>query len=250
MRTLALLATIASALAAQPAFEVASLKPSLSDGRQEIIVNPGGVTVRNMSLRAIIRWAWEAPRLQLSAPSWTADERFEIIAKVPSPVAPQELRLMMRELLTQRLGVKLHEEKRELSVYFLTVAKNGPRLHEATPKDQTKFQETTEAGDPRFGRNKVLMVADRVRMSDLAEELSDPLQRPVVDRTGLTARYNLILDPTAYMVSQESGEPTTRVDPMSMILTALPAQLGLKVESGKDTVRYWVVDAANKTPSD
>ena len=93
------------------------------------------------------------------------------------------------------------------------------------------------------------MVADHVSMADLAEQLSEPLQRPVIDRTGLTSRYDIRLDPAAYMTPPEGDGPQERIDPISMILTAIPQPLGLKVETGKDAVPFWIVDAANRAPS-
>jgi uncharacterized protein (TIGR03435 family) len=234
---------------AEPAFEVASVKATITPGPEDISLNPGTLTIRNISLRRLISWAWDTPRAQISGPDWLTDEHFDISAKASDASAIDEMRLMMRTLLAERMGVRIHGETRELPVYYLTLAKNGPRLHRATEKGPTQFAESVGEGLAHFGRNKMLMVADHISMADLAEQLSDPLQRPVIDRTGLKGRYDIRLDPTAYMVSAEGDAPRERIDPLSMILTAIPLQLGLKVDAGKDTVRFRVVDAANRTPS-
>jgi len=235
---------------AQPSFEIASVKPSGAPGPESATFNPGSITMRNVSLRRLISWAWETPRGQISSPEWIADALFDISAKAADAAPVAEMRLMMRSLLAERLGVRVHEDRRETTVYFLTVAKNGPRLHEPSPKDNTRFAESAGEGEPHFGRNGVMLVADHIAMPDLADQLSDPLQRPVVDKTGLAGRYDVRLDPTAFMTPSEGEGRGGRIDTISMILTAIPSQLGLKVDSGKDTVRFLVVDAVNRTPSE
>jgi len=247
---LPLMAVACTAAFAQPAFDVASVKPSGSPGRETVSVNPGSVAMHNISLRRAIQWAWEAPRLQFSGPDWLPDEHFDISAKAADAASVSDMRLMLRTLLAERLGVRLREERREMPVYFLVLAKNGPRFHEPTPKDATKFAESVTDGQPVFGRDKMLMIADHVSIADLAEQLSDPLQRPVVDKTGLKGRYDFRLDPSAYIAAADSADQGHGgIDAISMILTALPGQLGLKVEAGKETVRFWIVEAANKVPT-
>ena len=247
MRILAALFAAAFLLPAQPpAFETASVKPLEGNFRRSIQVGPASVTARN-SLRGLIAWAWHIPRLQFSGPDWLDDVSLEVNARAAAPADTDQLRLMLRTLLCERLGVKVHEEKREMSVYLLVLAKNGPRLHDATDKDRTKLVETTTTGEPVFAGGRGMMTAERVTMADLANQISEPLGKPVLDRTGLKARYDVILDPTAYSEVSDDGN-SRRIDPMSMILTAIPQQLGVKVEGGREAVPFWVVDAANKTP--
>ena len=245
-----LIVILAAGASAEPAFEVASVKVNTTPGPDSVNVSPGTLTMHNMSLRRCIVWAWEAPRRQLSGPDWMSDVHLDISAKAAGDVPVSDLRLILRTLLAERMGVRIHEEKREMSVYFLTVAKNGPRLHTATAKDQSQFSESIGDGESHFGGDRAIMVANHVSMSDIAQELSDPLQTPVVDRTGLKGRYDIRLDPTAYMVPAEGGGQGTHIDATSVILTAIPQQLGLKVESGKDIVTVWVVDTASKTPAE
>jgi uncharacterized protein (TIGR03435 family) len=247
-RVLVSISLLSGALWAEPAFEVASVKTSSIPGPENVDTKPGSLNMRNISLRRAISWAWDTPRGQISGPEWLPDEHFDISAKAATAAPIDEMRLMLRTLLTERLGVRVHEEKRETSVYFLTLAKNGPRLHEPSGKDQTKFAESVGEAPPHFGRNRTMLVADHVSTPDIAEQLSDPLQRPVIDRTGLKGVYDIILDPSAYLTTETDGK-AERVDPITMILMAIPQQLGLKVESGKDSVRFLIVDAASRTPT-
>jgi len=85
-------------------------------------------------------------------------------------------------------------------------------------------------------------------MSDLAEKISEPLGRPVMDATGLKGHYDIHLDATAYMAA--AGNGGGQMDVMSLLLTALQQQLGVKLESRKDTPEILVVDSAEKTPTE
>jgi uncharacterized protein (TIGR03435 family) len=85
--------------------------------------------MRNVSLRSCVRWAYGLRDYPLTAPAWTAAERYDIVAKA----APfNQLRLMLQTLLAERFQLALHRENRELSVFALTVAKNGTRLRAST----------------------------------------------------------------------------------------------------------------------
>src|SRR3982751_2913208 len=86
------------ASAADPAFDVASVKASGSPGREDIKLNPGTLTMQNVGLHRCIQWAGEAPRLQISAPDWVRNERFDISAKAAGAASTAEMRLMLRSL--------------------------------------------------------------------------------------------------------------------------------------------------------
>jgi uncharacterized protein (TIGR03435 family) len=140
------------------------------------------------------------------------------------------MRPMLRALLTERLGVRVHREKREMSIYLLTEAKSG-----------TKLKASTSEGPPEFTKGRGALLAYRVTMAEFAAKVSDPLKRPVVDMTGMKERYDIKIDITPY--ATESGE----MDVMSILFTALQQQLGLKLEGRKEMVDVVVVDKAEKT---
>lgn len=251
MKQILLLATLALGAVAQPAFEVASIKPLPPDAPTSATVDPGGLSFRQ-SLRWSIMWAWDVPNLQYySGPDWLEDQRFDITARTAGATATDDMRLMLRTLLSRRLGVRVREEMRVVPVYFLVPVKGGPRFHDATVKDPTRFRESQGEGESRFGGDRAIMTADHVSIVDFAKMLSDFLQRPVVDHTGLTGHYDIRLDPTAFIDGANPQAPGQGpIDTVGLILSAVPAQLGLKVEPGKDSVKFFVVEAANKTVSD
>src|ERR1035441_4249184 len=103
-----------------PAFAVASVKasqPGAGGGRgrrDNIQVSPGTVTMRNVSLKSSIRWAWHVSEFQVSGPDWLDSERYEIAGKAPGPATEEQLRLMMQTLLRERFKLALHRQTKEL----------------------------------------------------------------------------------------------------------------------------------------
>jgi uncharacterized protein (TIGR03435 family) len=129
--------------AAPLSFDVASVKPSViglttGEGKQRGKVDSyaGSLNMRNVSLSAAIRWAYEVKDFQVSAPGWLETERYDIVAKVAGPAMSAQLRLMLRTLLTERFQLKLHSETKELPIYALTVAKGGPKLRTGKTEDR------------------------------------------------------------------------------------------------------------------
>ena len=235
-----------------PSFEVASIRAIEPGLRHEVTIDdePGALTMRSVTLRNCLDWAYEVQPFQVSGPAWLDDTRFDIQAKAADPANTGRLRLMLRALLAERFGMKLHHEQRNLAVYFLVVAPNGPKFHDIGPKDHSKFLKSVGDGTNHFGSDKTGLIAEHVRMSEIATELSQPLQRPVIDKTELAGTYDLRIDVTAFQTSTPDGDGRAPMDEMSIVFAAFPAQLGLKLEPGKDMVDFIVIDSANKTPTE
>ena len=122
----------------KPAFEVATIKPSRPETPgNSIIVGRGGsnlLTTTNTPLNQLIIMAYGLhPRQLTGLPSWAEDDKYDISAKPNSDGVPnvEQLKEMIRDLLADRFGLKMHKEKRELAVYAITVGKNGPKLAKA-----------------------------------------------------------------------------------------------------------------------
>jgi uncharacterized protein (TIGR03435 family) len=92
---------------------------------------------------------------------------------------------MLRTLHSERFGLKVHHEQRELAVYQLTLMKNRPKFHESTTEGPAVFREERNG-----------LVAERASISDLAMQISQPLDRPVIDKTGLNGHYDIRVDIT------------------------------------------------------
>jgi uncharacterized protein (TIGR03435 family) len=237
------LITYSGLSAQEPAFEAATVRPSQGqvDG-SSIAVTPGNLVMRGYDLARCLVWAYDLPPSQIQGPPWLRETRFDIVAKAADAADEVQLRLMLRKLFSERFGMKSHRETRTLPAYELVLAKDGPRLHESSAKDVSKLV-VSVAKVPRFSQDKTGLIAEGVTMRDIADKLSEPLQRPVVDKTGLSERYDLRIDTTGYILNGEGS------DPLSLIFTAFERQLGMKIVAGKDTVEFLVIDAANQIPS-
>src|SRR5579863_2359753 len=119
-----------------PSFEVASIKPSqtpqgrgLPSLREDINTDPARLTMGNVSLNTAIRWAYKLSVYEVSGPDWLMTTRFDITAKAASPVAEEQLRLMLQSLLKERFQLAVHLQTKEISGYALLVSRNGTKLH-------------------------------------------------------------------------------------------------------------------------
>ena len=236
------------------------------------------------SLKAVLMRAYRLKDYQVSGPPWMDSERYEIVAKIPNGASGPQVALMLQGLLAERFGLAAHRETKELSMCALTVAKGGPKLNTSgedagSGADTTSFSpKLTKGADgfPEMASGQTIprsyevviggsdglvykLWARRETMEQLADRLSAQLSRPVVDRTGLKDVYDFAL--TWAMESAggipRTGPPPDQIDmhsgpilsdPGLSIFTALPAQLGLRLEAGRGPIEMLVVDKVEKTP--
>ena len=250
-----------------PAFEVASIKANHS-GDRRMMINPdpsGRFTAKNVNVRQIIIMAYQIKDSQLSgAPGWIDSERYDISAKADGPATPEQFQLMMQALLADRFKLSLRHETKEMPVYALVVAKDGPKLHENKEAETEKDVKTGEPkpGDPnapppkprgmmRGGRG--MFSGQAMPVSVLADSLSRQLGRVVLDKTGLRGLYDFELkwtpdeSQTPMIRGADGGDSAPPPDASGPTLfTALQEQLGLKLESQKGPVEVFVIDHVEK----
>ena len=222
-------------------FEIASIRASQfqsADGegsrRESIEVSGDRLTMRNVTLRSCISWAYNLPDFEITGDLGT--DRFDITAKAGSPSEVSALRPMLGALLGDRFKLTFHRESRQLSSLTLVVAKGGPKLHISQ-----------EDGPGILRPSKGAMVAQHATMAEFIGTLSGPLRTPVVDKTGLTGRYDFAVDLSSYFAETKEGE---QPDLLAIIMSALREQLGLTLESHKEPVEILVVDHAERRPTD
>lgn len=226
---------------AAAAFEVASIKPA-KPGIRGFSINPlpgGRFTTSNTTLRMLISEAYHLYDFQVSGgPNWLDSYRVDIQAKADPGAKPEQLRAMLQKLLADRFGLVVHREMKELPVYALVVAKNGPKIQ------QSKDAE----GSPEFRvfmRSQIM--AKRAPLSLLTEALAMLLSRPVSDKTGLQGGFEYKLQWTPDQSQTRGGDDPLPPDPdRPSIFVALQEQLGLKLESQKGPVEIIVIDHAEK----
>jgi uncharacterized protein (TIGR03435 family) len=229
----------------KPEFEVASIRQNISateHDRSHIYsaATDGNYRTVNAPLKMLLESAFNLPEARiLGVPSSIASAKFDIeaksdatlsqqLGKLPSDQGRAIKRQMLQALLADRFKLVTHMETRELPIYALVVAKNGPLI------------KPSQAGGTTIngGNNSIAVQGSDNTVALLAERLSLVLGRVVIDKTGLPGRYDITLkwasDDTLASASNAPGGPS--------IFTAIQEQLGLKLESTKGPVQVLVID--------
>jgi uncharacterized protein (TIGR03435 family) len=207
--------------------------------------DPGRFTWEYAPLRTILMKAYGLQTFQLIGPG-LEDGRFDIAANVPEGTTPDGLNVMLQNLLIDRFGLKFHHESREMAVYELKVARNGPKLK--TPPDTDGFPHTppgTNAANANYRNGVIRLAFGRSRITELAGQLGIEVERMVIDNTALTGVYDLHLEYSRDGL-RPLGPPPAVQDPAPNLFTAVQEQLGLKLEPAKEPVDVLVVDNINK----
>ncbi|HEY6250018.1 MAG TPA: TIGR03435 family protein [Candidatus Angelobacter sp.] len=248
-----------------PSFEVASIKPNKADDQRMMFrMTPDGFSASGVPLKLLIEFAYNIKDFQISGgPGWIDSERYDIdakmdeanieaIKKMPRDQAVEQRRLMVQSLLADRFKLKVTHSNKELPIYALVVAKNGPKLVQAAdtssapggpgPQSQLRFTPGELSGTG-------------IRMSGLANQLSREIGRKVVDKTGLQGNYDFTLHWTPDRPADGPGGPGSAGAPGDApapdssgpsVFTALQEQLGLKLESQKGPVETLIIDSIEK----
>ena len=227
-------------------FEVASIKPTPPDERGGIVHPlPGGQGYEaiGVPLRVIMTVAYTVTDRQISGgPDWINTDRWNIQAKAERQGTTDELHNALARLLEDRFQLKLRRETRELPAYLLTVDKKGVKMpvHDAADR-------VHEPIGGRFQDGELRLTGQNVPMDYFAFFLSRGLPLNVVDKTGLSDRYdvNLHYAPEGRPGS-DGGAPAPPVADGPDLMTALREQLGLRLEKGKGPVEYLVIEHVEK----
>jgi len=265
---------------ARPQFEVVSVKPAANDEKgiggipmmREMMRNgqpagvipmadPGRVRLENWALLDLIAAAYSVRAAQVSGPAWLSDQGFDIEAKAPEGTPKEHLNAMLRALLEERFGLKVHRDTQTSQGFALVAGKNGPKLKPAEPppdldpelteaeqraktqeRGQTqlavmmkRIQENRENGTPLGGYNFATWPS--ITTDQLASQLVRFAGAPVVDKTGLTGEYSVFIE-TWKNADVPGGAVFDAVE-----------KLGLKLEPRKVTVETVVVDQVSKAPT-
>lgn len=229
-------------------FEVATIKLSNPDAPGRLFTFRGRqmLTV-NTTLSSLITFAYDLhPKQIVGGPEWADTQKYDVTGQPEAPGVPNltQMRGMIRQLLTDRFKLAFHREQRDLSVYSIVVAPGG---HKLTKND------TNPNGLPGLlFRGLGILPGTNATMGDLAGVLqSAVLDRPVVDKTGLQGRWDFQLRWTpdeSQFASMGVRVPPPTNDPNAPpgLFTALPEQLGLKMDPGRAPVEVVVIDTVEK----
>lgn len=245
---------------ARPQFEAASIKPDHETPNYILIHPPAGgrYTADHISLQFLITAAYKIKQFQITGgPSWINTERYDVEAKAAdSHITDEQFRLMLQSLLADRFKLALHRETKQVPVYALLPAKGGLKLPAVKEGGCVAFDPKSPPPPPAPGQMPPIVCggflrapnfiqAGKAGMAQLANALSDIVERPVIDKTGFTGTFDVRLDfsPEGTTFATDGATPDTS---RPSIFTALQEQLGLKLESRKGPSEILVIDHAEK----
>jgi uncharacterized protein (TIGR03435 family) len=249
---IAVVGMFAQAPVSRPAFEsfeVATVKPTPPEwgrGRYVRMQSAHQLVAKNYELRVLIAFAFSlSPQAISGGPAWIDSDHYDVLAETPGDVRPtlEEQLKMLRQLLVDRFKLTFHREPKEFSIYALTVAKNGLKMKESTVDPNA----TPEGPLPLvfvLSPESVRLPGRYATVAELAAVMQrSALDRPVLDRTGLTGRYDFDLeftpDETQFGGAGLKGTPeSTKPD----LFAALQQQLGLRLEATRGPIDTLVID--------
>jgi uncharacterized protein (TIGR03435 family) len=230
-----------------PVYDIASIHENKTGtDNVRISTRDATFTATNVALGNLVSMAYDI-RLDIISglPGWAQSTRFDISAKVSEPdidalkkLSREQRHAMLVALLANRFHLKAHVETKTLPVYDLVVAKGGSKLAENTiPLDQTGPL-GLKPGSMMISEAEMTAVA--VPISNLAQNLAFRVERNVIDKTGLTGKYNFTLK---WRPDELEGKADATTDSNAPdLFTALQEQLGLRLEPSKGPVDTLVID--------
>jgi uncharacterized protein (TIGR03435 family) len=231
---------VVPSVAQSPEFEVAAIR--LSNDPPFMVTGPGLrhglLTATKVTLRGMVAVAYKMTEPRVIGPEWLDKDRFDIAGRSPEGVPDSELRPMLRALLKDRFRLAVHSENREMPVYDLVVAKGGVKMA-VYPAPERPLDSPAVRGFP--------MMRGTATTAQLADTMAFFVHRPVIDKTGLTERYNYFL--AFAPLSPQTGDSVPEFGAPDFF-AALQKQAGLKLEPGKDSLEVVVVDHMEQMPTE
>ena len=234
------------AAAANPSFEVATIKPARPEAQGFGMTMRGRDVIALGTLMNLITLSYGVQDKQVEGlPAWATVDHYEITGRPDTEGIPndRQFKVMIQKLLTERFKLALHRDKKEQSVYALTAARAGAKL---TPSA------ADPNGPPGLGLRALgNLFATNITMADFAGYFQTlVLDRPVVDQTGLTGRYDFTLrwtpDDSQFRATGVRVPPPPDNATLPNLFTAIQEQLGLRLEGTHAPADVLIVDKVDK----
>jgi uncharacterized protein (TIGR03435 family) len=232
------------AATADPAFEVATIKPSRGgDNGSFCGFRALRFKAENASVTDLIKFAYKVRDRQIDGgPPWINEDKFDIAAETDTPGQPSDdqKRSMVRKLLADRFSLKVQVEQMEFPVYALTVVKSPPEVTAGNPPETIRGNiYVTDGAD---GQTAVQFI--NYTMPEFADILMNLIQdRQIVDETGLMGRFNLVLKiPTNTFYERQGPDD---VDRATAYLIAVQS-LGFKLVKKRSPLEVIVINHLEK----
>jgi uncharacterized protein (TIGR03435 family) len=229
----AALVCLASAIG-QPKFDSGAITPNHSGNRMmsmhvQFLPEPVELTMNNVTLKFCLQQAYGLSAHQVFGPAWINSTRYDVKAALPPAGDREQVWPAFQALLDEHFKLALRHETKMMPVYQLTVARGGAKL---TPSSDRHEKAIDAAPDENASAR---MNHQHITMKEFCNALSRRLDRVVLDATGLTGAYDIVLN---YEHSRdESG---------LSIFTALQRQIGLKLEPRNAPVDIVIVKSPQR----
>lgn len=245
--------------ASVPSYDAVSIKPNKAgDNRMMIRHGQTDYAGTNITLKQLLRYAYDLTTDdQISGlPGWAESDHWDIVAKMdaetvaaqkkmPEEESNLQRRAMMQKMLADRFKLTTHHEQKEWTVYNLVIAKGGSKLTEIAPEAPAGDGPLPKDGKMHGGMSWMetgKLTAQGVPVASLGSFLAQTLHKQVIDKTGLTGKYDMTLQWTPDDMPTGSHEATGVDTNAPSIYTALQEQLGLRLDTVKGPVDTIVVD--------
>jgi uncharacterized protein (TIGR03435 family) len=264
-------------------FEVATVKPSASDGKQNARIDRSGVIVHGLPLMVLLNFAWDLNGNDdkaeiVGAPKWLDTAKFDVDAKVASdnmvqgnstmkdtpPISIEDLRDMIKQLLIDRFEMKIHTEDLPEDAYALVAV--SPKMARADPSERTRCEEGPgkDGKDPRLDHPimNMLVTCQNVTMEQAGKLFPTfaawYLHYPAVDKTGLKGGWDFTLNwssgdhmPVNTGQGSADSQSAAAADPNGAVsfYDAVSKELGLKLVKEKRPEPVLVIDHIDDHPT-
>jgi uncharacterized protein (TIGR03435 family) len=246
-------AALAQEQSANPAFEVASVKPI----KEPVSANPAfyrtglppaitgdphQIDFSAVTLMGVLSRAYDVRPNQIVGPDWLNSEWYNIRAKVPDDAPKGQVPRMLQNLLADRFRMRVHWETKEAQGYALVAGRNGPKLTKSASPD----------GDAPPKKSTSFLFSGRftwkaTTLDEFATSLTVMMGGPVVNMTGIEGLFDIQLDVAPDSLPGMPGMSTAD-SPYPTISVAI-RNLGLSLEPQKEPLKQLIVDSAQKIPT-
>lgn len=248
--------TFAQATSKPLEFEVASVRQVAAapgtTGAGLVAITPDRASYRGITLKSLLMHAYDLEWFQISGPAWIESERYDVLATIPEGATKEDVPVMLQQLLAERFRLTLHSETMGHQGYVLRIGKGGPKLQLSTgpqksdtPADPSASRRVDWIRRQTRGDGSVVETLHGATMLAFATHLSDELQVPVIDSTGLSGKFDIIL-----RGSTGADGSSANSDSWTASLFTAVRDLGLELDSEKVPVKRLVIDKAEKIPTE
>jgi uncharacterized protein (TIGR03435 family) len=206
--------------------------------------DPTRITIINRTLHRLLIESYGLVGYQLKDPPDLDQVRYDIFAKIPPGATEQDVRVMMQNLLIERLQLKVRHEHQVIPVYALLIGKRGPKFKASSEPIEPAKQGMSRSSSP----GSIKLAAAGQTIPQLVSALFQQTDHPIMDMTGLTGEYDFTLTFARRMDELSATPPDARADDAPTIFQAVQDQLGLKLEARKMPVDLVIVDSGHRIP--